>query len=229
MADRPGEARLPLFPLPNVVHFPNTQLKLHVFEPRYRQLLRDLERQESDERLVGMVLMKPGWSRKGTSPDVFPRGTAGRLIHVDPLPDGRSDIILEGVFRFEIRREIEPQPYRRAVVRPVDEQPVDEDDPEVESIRHDLLDLVRSLRFEIGESFPIEPSELITAPAPLPFADLVNRIAAEIDLPILGKLGLLNEVLPERADRLLKILRSRQQLMATLRPYRHLASNGDQN
>ena len=99
--------RLPLFPLPDVVHFPRTALRLHVFEPRYRQLVRDLEAQEEQVRWIGMVLLKPGPELGfGRPPEVFPEGTAGRLLEVEPLPDGRSNIVLQGEFRFAIEREI---------------------------------------------------------------------------------------------------------------------------
>ncbi len=49
---------LPIFPLPNVVLFPNVFLPLHIFEPRYRDMVADAL---ASDRLIGMVLLKPGW------------------------------------------------------------------------------------------------------------------------------------------------------------------------
>jgi Lon protease-like protein len=49
---------LPIFPLPNVVLFPNVFLPLHIFEPRYRTMIADAL---ASDRMIGMVLLKPGW------------------------------------------------------------------------------------------------------------------------------------------------------------------------
>src|SRR3954464_13878825 len=51
---------LPIFPLPNVVLFPSVFLPLHIFEPRYREMVADTLK---DDRLIGMVLLRPGWQR----------------------------------------------------------------------------------------------------------------------------------------------------------------------
>ena len=69
-----GEFLLPLFPLPNIVFFPHTRLPLHVFEPRYRQLVQDAV--EGDERF-GIVLLRPGWETDYFgAPPVYEYGTA---------------------------------------------------------------------------------------------------------------------------------------------------------
>ena len=52
--------RLPLVPLTSVVHFPRTELKLHVVDPSYSQLVHDLEALDEGSRWMGVVLMKPG-------------------------------------------------------------------------------------------------------------------------------------------------------------------------
>ena len=52
--------QIPIFPLPNVVLFPNVFLPLHIFEPRYRDLVRDAL---AGDRIIGMVLLKEGWGR----------------------------------------------------------------------------------------------------------------------------------------------------------------------
>jgi len=220
---------LPIFPLPNVVHFPGTELKLHIFEPRYRRLVRDLLDAEPESRWIGMVLIKPG-SGSGASPEIFPDGTAGLMIDVEPLPDGRSNIVLQGDFRFQVEREIEAEtPYRRALVKPVQEPSLDETDPGIVAVRQSLTNLVTSLAREIGERFPVQPQHLEPPEDPLDFEQLVNRIAAAIDLPALSKIGLLNDSLPERALHLLGILSSRRQVLDLLRPFRHLAADPELN
>jgi hypothetical protein len=62
-----------------------------------------------------------------------------------------------------------------------------------------------------------------------PFEEVVNRLAADLDLPPLCKLGLLVEALPDRALELLKILRSRRTVVDLLRPFRHLAAGSELN
>ena len=72
-----------IFPLPNVVHFPDTDLRLHIFEPRYRQLINDLIERPKEERLIGMVLQSGPPPDADTPPPVHPLGTAGQLIEVE--------------------------------------------------------------------------------------------------------------------------------------------------
>src|SRR5438046_1388611 len=117
---------LPLFPLPNVVLFPNVFLPLHIFEPRYRAMVADAL--ESD-RMIGMVLLKPGWEPQYEGrPPVYPIGCSGLMTHVESLPDGRYNIVLRGIERFRILEENYDLSYRRATVDPVAEQELTADD-----------------------------------------------------------------------------------------------------
>src|SRR5947199_2550922 len=110
---------LPLFPLPNVVLFPNVFLPLHIFEPRYREMVADAR---ASDRLIGMVLLKPGWEQEYEGqPPVFPIGCSGVMTHAERLADGRYNIVLRGVERFRIREENRELAYRRAVVEPIGE------------------------------------------------------------------------------------------------------------
>src|SRR5262249_17909149 len=105
---------LPLFPLPNVVLFPNVFLPLHIFESRYRDMVADAI---GGDRLIGMVLLKPGWERDYEGrPPVYPIGCSGLITHVERLPDGRYNIVLRGVERFRILREDHAHTYRRAAI-----------------------------------------------------------------------------------------------------------------
>jgi Lon protease-like protein len=107
--------RIPLFPLPNVVFFPKTYLPLHVFEPRYREMVADAS---ANGHCIGMVLLKEGWENDyHRNPPVFPIGCVGRLATVQKLPDGRSNILLQGIERYEIREEFYDKPYREATVK----------------------------------------------------------------------------------------------------------------
>jgi len=105
---------LRIFPLTGVVLFPDTLLPLHVFEPRYRKLLRDAL---DTDRTIGMVLVKDVERQAGASAAgdaaIYPVGCAGKIVAHEPLPDGRSLVILKGTVRFRIKRELATtEPYR---------------------------------------------------------------------------------------------------------------------
>src|SRR5262247_3307038 len=117
---------LPLFPLPNVVLFPGVFLPLHIFEPRYREMVADAL---LGDRLIGMVLLKHGWeSDYQGRPPVFPIGCSGVITHVERLDDGRFNIVLRGLERFRILEEDHARSYRRASIEPLIECMMAEDD-----------------------------------------------------------------------------------------------------
>jgi len=106
--------RIPLFPLPNVVFFPKTYLPLHIFEPRYREMVLDAA---TSGQCIGMALLKEGWEAQYyQNPPSFTIGWVGRLASLQKLPDGRSNILLQGIERYEIREEFYDKPYREATV-----------------------------------------------------------------------------------------------------------------
>src|SRR5579862_5390507 len=103
---------LPLFPLDNVVLFPNVFLPLHIFEPRYREMVADAV---ASDRLIGMVLLRPGWEADYEGrPPVYPTGCSGLITHVERLDDGRYNIVLRGLERFRVIEEDRGKSYRRA-------------------------------------------------------------------------------------------------------------------
>jgi Lon protease-like protein len=117
---------LPIFPLPNVVLFPGVFLPLHIFEPRYREMVADAL---ASDRMIGMVLLRPGWQQQYEGrPPVYPIGCSGVITHVETLPDGRYNIVLRGVERFRILEEDDDRSYRRAVVEAAPDQPGTGDD-----------------------------------------------------------------------------------------------------
>jgi Lon protease-like protein len=110
----PIPSRIPVFPLPNVVLFPKTYLPLHIFEPRYRTMVSDAA---MSGQCIGMALLKDGWETDYYGhPPVFSTGCVGRLVSVQPMADGRSNIMLQGLERFEIEREWYDRPYREATI-----------------------------------------------------------------------------------------------------------------
>ena len=112
---------------------------------------------------------------------------------------------------------------------------LDERNPGIVALRRDLTQLVIGLAGELGDRFPVDPAALssqvrVETPGdPRSFERLVNGIAVGLDLPVLRKLALLNDPLPERAIHLTQILRSRREALDFLRPYRHLAAHPGSN
>ncbi|MBZ4020991.1 ATP-dependent protease [Rhodobacter sp. TJ_12] len=104
--------QIPLFPLPGALLLPRGRLPLHIFEPRYLQMLEDCLK--TPQRLIGMI--QPCKGRDGEE-RLSTIGCAGRLTGFSETEDGRYMITLSGVSRFRIGKEIEGfTPYRRAVV-----------------------------------------------------------------------------------------------------------------
>jgi len=106
---------LPLFPL-NVVLFPHMPLPLHVFEPRYRQMIAEcLEEGHS----FGVVAIREGAETGPATPhDV---GTLAKIIRIDRLEDGGMNLLVSGASRFEIVRTASDRPYLRGEVRIIPE------------------------------------------------------------------------------------------------------------
>ena len=110
--------RVPIFPLAGALLFPRGQLPLHIFEPRYRAMVRDAL---ASDRLIAMVQPRPGLSDAAgvegsgsESPALFGIGCIGRIAACEELDDGRFNIVLEGLGRFRIAREAEvTTPYRQ--------------------------------------------------------------------------------------------------------------------
>src|ERR1043166_8079173 len=97
-------ASLPIFPLPNCVLLPGGLLPLHVFEPRYRELTRDCL---AGYQLMGVARLRPGYEASYYGhPPVFEKCGVGRIICSEELPDGRFALLLLGVARAEIAREL---------------------------------------------------------------------------------------------------------------------------
>jgi uncharacterized protein len=108
---------IPVFPLPDVVFFPKTYLPLHIFEPRYRQMVMDAK---AGDQMIGMALLKEGWEEEYCrNPAIFQVGCVGRLIKVESLEDGRFNIILYGLKKFTIKNEFFDRSYRQAAIEPL--------------------------------------------------------------------------------------------------------------
>ncbi|WP_300583384.1 LON peptidase substrate-binding domain-containing protein [Marivita sp.] len=108
VTELPGS--IPVFPLPGALLLPRARLPLHLFEPRYLQMLEDALKTPS--RLIGMV--QPNARPKGDKGALHRIGCAGRVTQFSETEDGRYMITLCGISRFRIGDEVEGfTPYRR--------------------------------------------------------------------------------------------------------------------
>ncbi|HVJ22087.1 MAG TPA: LON peptidase substrate-binding domain-containing protein [Polyangiaceae bacterium] len=111
--DERALSALPIFPLPDVVLFPSATLPLHVFEPRYRALTRDVL---SGNRLLAMARLKPGFEGDYDGrPPVYEMCGVGQVVKDLQHPDGRYNIVLRGVGRVRIVEELPPEQLYRVV------------------------------------------------------------------------------------------------------------------
>ena len=104
-----------LFPLPNLVLFPHVAQPLHVFEPRYRQLMADAL---ADDRLIAMALLRPGWEEDyHECPPIHEMVCVGKIRQEESLEDGRFNLLLQGVSRARVLEEVDSEKsYRMARV-----------------------------------------------------------------------------------------------------------------
>jgi ATP-dependent Lon protease len=102
---------LPVFPLSQVVLFPRALLPLHIFEQRYRALLKDAL---ATHRAIAMGLLIPGGPDARGQPRIASVAGAGVILEHQELPDGRSNIVLHGVARVRLEELPFVPPYRRA-------------------------------------------------------------------------------------------------------------------
>lgn len=116
-----GTARL--FPLPNLVFFPQVMQPLHIFEPRYRQMTADAL---DSDRLIALVLPRPGWDKDyAGSPAIHSVACLGRILAEQKLDDGRFNILLRGTARLRIVEEIPGKTlYRVARCEVLHEMPI---------------------------------------------------------------------------------------------------------
>jgi Lon protease-like protein len=111
-----------LFPLPNLVLFPHVIQPLHVFEPRYRQLMEDAL---GSDRLMAIALLRPGWEDDyHKRPPIHPVVCIGRIFKEERLGDGRFNLLLQGMCRARVLEEIKTgKLYRTARVDVLPEVP----------------------------------------------------------------------------------------------------------
>jgi hypothetical protein len=113
---------VPVFPLASCVLLPHATVPLHIFEPRYREMTRDVL---EGNKLIAMAMFAgDGWKQdyRG-NPPIREHVCLGSIVRHEKFPDGRYHILLQGICRAKVDREIEHEPYRLALLDPVDGDP----------------------------------------------------------------------------------------------------------
>lgn len=188
---------LPLFPL-RIVLFPGATIPLHVFEPRYRQLLADAL---AGDRRFGLILLPEHVAEVD-----LPVGTVGcvaEVLKVDALPDGRSDIVVRGAERFAFAglSATGGAPYHVGWTEPYHDAPDADTDPA------ELEALVARVRSAFGRAAHAA-RQLVDDPDPVPTvtddpAQTAFAIAALVDLDLETRQALLTS--RSAADRLRRL------------------------
>ena len=171
---------IPIFPLQDVMLFPNASRPLHIFEPRYREMVADaLE----GDRIIGMVMLRAGYEDEyAGNPPIYDIGAAGVITNVERLPDGRYNIVLSGLVKFRIRNEDQSRPYRVAEVEALPEPLGDADRDTLRDYRPLLMELLAS----------VAPGQAPT-PDELPDEMLVNGLSQFLGMSALDRLDLLRQ------------------------------------
>jgi Lon protease-like protein len=206
-----GEFLLPLFPLPDLVFFPNTRLPLHVFEPRYRQMIADAL--ENDQRF-GIVLLRPGWqSDYYGAPAIHLVGTLGTIEQAVPLDDGKFNILVRGDVRFRVIDEVSRVPYRtaRVIARPE----IIREAREAYAQREWLADLAQQYLHYLPNQMPVPEIDTVG------LEPLTNALIMSLNLDSEEKQKLLEiDDMVYRAEQIGNELKSRIETMQFLKPYR---------
>lgn len=193
----PLPERIAIFPLSEVVLFPDTLLPLHIFEPRYRRMLADAL---AGDRVIGMVLLAE--ANEGETPAVYPVGCAGSIVEHKPFADGRSLVVLKGTVKFRIRREIDTEmPYRIVETQALYEAPPPMDRVRAwrDELRGRLQDLLRA------EGADDDTLEKMFDKVDLMV--LTNTLCASLPLGVLEKQSLLEcATIEDRQRRLVELL-----------------------
>jgi Lon protease-like protein len=188
---------IPIFPLPNLVLLPGLNVPLHIFEPRYREMIADVADLHG---MIGMALLKGDRQRDYHAfPDIFEVGCAGKIGGLIKLADGRYNLVLEGVCEFRIVREIRDRSYRQAEVNwcPVRPDALDCDAETMEALRDMLFSYLGDAADEAWRA--------IVDQRGLRGAALINFLCFHLDVTPLEKQTML-EALMDRVDCLLDVL-----------------------
>src|SRR5262249_33237448 len=193
-----------LFPLSTVL-FPGIALPLHIFEERYKTMLRECL--AGDQRF-GVVLIREGWE-VGPPATPYEVGTLARIVRTDALAEGRMNVLTVGERRFRIRELVEGRPYLQARVELLDDETTDVEPGLAARVREDSTDYLQALRRLANRAEA-------TIELPKSARDLSYVVAATLQIPLAERQALLEASLPTRLDEEARILRRELGLLPRL-------------
>jgi len=209
---------IPLFPLQAVL-FPGTSIPLHIFEPRYRQMVDECL---TRKRPFGVVLIRSGSEVDdgGDPPEIYRVGCLARIGHTQQLDDGRYFIEATGSVRFTLKQMSTTQPYLTATVTPLDEH--SSDSAMLETLCQYVRDEFRTYIVKLLERMnkPVSAIQFPDDPTALSFA-----VAGAMDIPLADKQRLLEAPsTDERLEMEIQLLKSRNEDLRDSAP-----ATGDEN
>jgi len=188
--------RVPLFPLAGAILFPRAQLPLHIFENRYREMVRD-----AIEGPGRIAMIQPSQLEDELHPPLYSAGCLGEIVGVEELDDGRFNIVLLGTHRFRLVREAEIDASYRC--GEIDIEAFDDSDPPALSLGQ-RAEVERESR-RLGDSMRLVVDW--AAVSRLDDETLVNAIAQVAPFDYGAKQALLEQpTLTDRADLLVQLM-----------------------
>ena len=175
---------LPLFPLPDVVLFPQEVLPLHIFEPRYRMMLRTVM---AEDRRFGVVRWDPQEQRMAEV------GCCAEILHCQTQEDDRSNIVTLGQQRFRVLDIVREAPFRVGMVSWIEDS-VSDGHGDLESLAGEVTDALRDV-VELTGKLIGKPSSL---PSDLP--DLPRELSFWIGAHLGGPVADHQQALLEITD-----------------------------
>jgi uncharacterized protein len=209
MTERDMPEEMPVFPLPGTVFFPYTDLPLHVFEPRYRQMVEDVLRHG---RWITVALAHAAGEGGGDSSGFQPVASAGFMVRSSRLPDGRFHISLEGRARVRLEEVSSARLYRMVRAVPLPERTEWLTEPEGTTRLREIVDLAASLRLLKLEGLP---KNLLPRGAARR-AQLLNLLASSVIAEPRERQAMLEADYDGRAGLVLSHLRFSRDLLATI-------------
>ncbi len=182
---------VPMFPLPGVFLFPGTMMPLHIFEPRYRQMIEDSL--DGPGRIVMGTVLEGHEPELPGAPPIHVIAGLGEIMRHDRLPDGRFLILLAGLARVRVREAPSDRLYRRVEILPLEER---EPDP---------IDAI-ALRADLVAALQARSAEPLELPAELQLGQLADLLLIRLELPASELLELYSNLdIGERASRALAL------------------------
>jgi uncharacterized protein len=201
-----ASSALKVFPLPSAVLFPHSVLPLHIFEPRYREMVRDALAGDSVMALGGL---QPGWEGSYAGrPPLAPLLCVGTILWHEEVEDGRYNLLLQGVCRARVLQELpERKLYREVQAQLLPDAPYA--GPEEESLRQAVFELA-------GRVPPSFAENLLPVAARASGGVLADVVAAALVPETERRLQLLEEL--DVGERLALLMDDVSELIARLSP-----------